>query len=320
MNMPTLDFNALIFAFAWTMIQSIWQNGVVAILTHTFLQVFGIKNPNVRGHLFCVALITCVVWAFTTFWGLYQSQLSNSATLAGGTTFAQALNSLTDFDHFEAYDSLYLLDLFWLCGCMILCIKLIYEMFAAIGLKQSGTASFNPEWLLRFEQLKQQIGTKKDIAIRLSQRVTVPCVIGYVKPVVLIPTSLLLGMSPQQIEMIILHELAHIRRHDVLVSFVQATIKIIFFFSPAVHHLSNRIDQEREHACDDLAIDACGDAFLYAKTLQKCAELHLSINPRIAFINHFFERNSMLKQRILRLFANSTEPYVKTRNAASIFL
>lgn len=255
-----------------------------------------------------------------TFVGLYQSQLSNSATLAQGTTVPQALNSLTDFDRFEAYNSLYLLVLFWLCGCTILCIKLMYEVFAARRLKQRGTSSLNPEWLLRFEQLKQQIGTKKDIAIRLSQRVTVPCVIGYFKPVVLIPTSLFLGMSSQQIEMIILHELAHIRRHDVLVSFVQATIKIIFFFSPAVHHLSNRIDQEREHACDDLAIDACGDAFSYAKTLQACAELHLSLNPRIALINHFFERNSMLKQRILRLFANPNDPQVKTRNTASIFL
>ncbi|MBC3880674.1 M56 family metallopeptidase [Undibacterium sp. LX40W] len=314
MATSSLELNAVVFALGWTMIQSMWQSSVVALSTHSILQMFGITNANVRCKLFCFAMVVCTGWSLATFLGLYDSQVAIGAKEPSSTSVYQVFTSISEFDRFDSYNSLCLLVLFWLIGCIVLSFKLMFDVLTTHRLKHQNTTILNEDWQIKLAQLKHQIGVRKDVAMRLSQSISVPCVIGYVKPVILIPTSLFLGLNPQQVEMIVLHELAHVRRHDVLIGFVQVLVRIVFFFSPAVHHLSNRIDQEREHACDDLAIQACGDALSYARTLQTCAEMHLVISPRFAFVNHYFGRNSMLKQRILRLFVgNATHP-VNIRN------
>ena len=89
--------------------------------------------------------------------------------------------------------------------------------------------------------------------------VDVPTVIGWLRPVVLVPASALAGMTPQQLEAILAHELAHIRRHDYLVNLLQTLVETLLFYHPAVWWLSRRIRIERENCCDDLAVSLCGD-------------------------------------------------------------
>ena len=86
-----------------------------------------------------------------------------------------------------------------------------------------------------------------------------PTVIGWLKPVVLLPASALAGLAPQQLEAILAHELAHIRRHDYLVNLLQTLVETLLFYHPAVWWLSRRIRIERENCCDDLAVSLCGD-------------------------------------------------------------
>ena len=92
-------------------------------------------------------------------------------------------------------------------------------------------------------------------------------VVGWLKPALLVPGAVLSGLTPQQVEAIIAHELAHIRRHDYLVNFVQTAVETLFFYHPAVWWVSRIVRTEREHCCDDLAVVACGDAVLYARAL-----------------------------------------------------
>ena len=88
-------------------------------------------------------------------------------------------------------------------------------------------------------------------------------VVGWLRPAILLPASALAGLTTQQLEAIIAHELAHIRRHDYLINLLQAVIETLFFYYPAVWWVSRQIRQEREHCCDDLAVAVCGDAFAY---------------------------------------------------------
>jgi hypothetical protein len=92
-------------------------------------------------------------------------------------------------------------------------------------------------------------------------------VVGWLKPALLVPGAVLSGLTPQQVEAVIAHELAHIRRHDYFVNFVQAAVETLFFYHPAVWWVSRVVRTEREHCCDDLAVVACGDAILYARAL-----------------------------------------------------
>ena len=106
-----------------------------------------------------------------------------------------------------------------------------------------------------------------------SALVDVPTVIGWMKPVILLPASALAGLSPAQLEAILAHELAHIRRHDYLVNLLQTLVETLLFYHPAVWWLSRRIRIERENCCDDLAVSLCGDPVAYAQALADLEEL-----------------------------------------------
>jgi hypothetical protein len=103
----------------------------------------------------------------------------------------------------------------------------------------------------------------------------VPTVIGWLRPVVLLPIASLSGLTTQQIEMILAHELAHIRRHDFIVNLMQAVVETLLFYHPAVWWISQRIRVEREHCCDDVAVAMFGDPLQYARALTRFEELRL---------------------------------------------
>ena len=103
-----------------------------------------------------------------------------------------------------------------------------------------------------------------------------PTVIGWLKPVVLLPASALAALTPQQLEAILAHELAHIRRHDYLVNLLQTLVETLLFYHPAVWWLSRRIRIERENCCDDLAVSLCGDPVAYAAALADLEALRSS--------------------------------------------
>jgi type II secretory pathway component GspD/PulD (secretin) len=103
--------------------------------------------------------------------------------------------------------------------------------------------------------------------------VEVPTVIGWLRPVILLPAGCLLGLSAAQLEAILAHELAHIRRHDYLVNLLQNVVETLLFYHPAVWWVSRRIREERENCCDDLAVEICGDRVTYARALATLEEL-----------------------------------------------
>jgi len=124
---------------------------------------------------------------------------------------------------------------------------------------------------LHWEQVKDALAARLDLTrtVRLleSTRLQVPVVVGWLRPVLLVPTAVLGGLSPEQLEAVIAHELAHIRRHDYLVNLLQSAVETLLFYHPAVWWVSSAVRTEREHCCDDLAVVACGDAVLYARAL-----------------------------------------------------
>ncbi|MFZ5979960.1 MAG: M56 family metallopeptidase, partial [Candidatus Zixiibacteriota bacterium] len=98
---------------------------------------------------------------------------------------------------------------------------------------------------------------------------------GWVKPIVLIPAAALGGLSSEELEMIIVHELAHIKRHDILINYLQTVLETLFFFNPAVWYISRLIRIEREHCCDDAAVTITGDKMKYVKALANLEELRV---------------------------------------------
>ena len=138
-------------------------------------------------------------------------------------------------------------------------------------------------------------------------------VLGHLKPVILFPAAALTTLAPEEIEAILLHELAHIRRKDYLVNILQNLAEIIFFFNPAVLWISSLIKEERENCCDDIAISQVKNKKQFIHALVSFQEYNLTSKYAATFSG---KRNHLLN-RIKRIITNNNKTL---SNMEKIFL
>ena len=146
----------------------------------------------------------------------------------------------------------------WSIGVVLLLLRLAWSLLQIELLARTGhrpLPSFHTELV---GDLCRRLRTSRPVDAVLSSRVHVPTVVGWARPRILIPASALFGLTPSQLEAILAHEIAHIRRWDYLVNLLQSLLETLFFFHPAVWWLSHRVRIEREHCCDDAAVRLCG--------------------------------------------------------------
>ncbi len=130
--------------------------------------------------------------------------------------------------------------------------------------------------------LAQKLGVTQAVQLLESALVQIPTVVGWIKPVILLPASALTGLSAEQLEAILAHELAHIKRYDYLVNMLQTVVEILGFYHPAVWWISHKIRTERENCCDDIAVSVCGNRINYAKALTLMEEIRGRNNLAVA--------------------------------------
>ena len=157
----------------------------------------------------------------------------------------------------------------WLLGILFFGIKFTRGWLHLRVLKKTKLPLSDSNWQNRINDFAQQMGISKKVQFFLSEKIHSPLTFGHFKPIVLFSATMLTGLSDEQIEMLLLHELAHIRRSDFLVNLVQSIMEVILFYHPVVWWISKQIKDSREHCCDDMVVAICNDRFLYAKTLTE---------------------------------------------------
>ena len=172
---------------------------------------------------------------------------------------------------------LWLVEL-WFAGVILFSLRAAGGFFLIERLRRRGIRPVSSELRKRGLALQRRLGIDRVVRFCETRLVAAPAVIGLFRPIVLLPVTALTGLSAQQLEAVIAHELAHIRRLDSLVNLFQVTAETLLFYHPAVWWVSRRIRAERENCCDDEAIRACGDAVEYARALtlieeRRCAPL-----------------------------------------------
>jgi hypothetical protein len=160
----------------------------------------------------------------------------------------------------------------WLAGVMVLSVRLLGGWLAVQRWRHRLTRPA-AGWSGVAARLCRHLGVRRRVRVLESALVPVPAVIGWLRPVVLLPASALTGLPPRQLEALLAHELAHVRRHDYLVNLLQSVVETLLFYHPAVWWVSGRLRAERENCCDDLAVACCGDRLLYARALAGMEEL-----------------------------------------------
>jgi hypothetical protein len=157
----------------------------------------------------------------------------------------------------------------WFIGAAACSLRLLIGFISAAALRRSCHAPVRTEWQHTLDRLIERMHVSRRVRLLPTDRVDSPSVIGWLRPVILAPVGVLSGLAPAQVEALLAHELAHIRRHDYLVNVLQGIAESLLFYHPAVWWISNQIRAEREHCCDDLAVAASGDVLVYARALAE---------------------------------------------------
>jgi beta-lactamase regulating signal transducer with metallopeptidase domain len=165
------------------------------------------------------------------------------------------------------------LPIVWGAGVIALQVRMIVAWIRAESLGRIGTRAASARWQREFEDLVARFSVDRPVRLLESSRVVVPAVVGWLRPVVLVPASLATGLSPGEIRGLLAHELAHVRRHDYAVNVAQCLFESLLFFHPVTWWLSGRLRAEREFCCDDVALTVGGGALAYARTLSSLEEL-----------------------------------------------
>jgi bla regulator protein BlaR1 len=131
------------------------------------------------------------------------------------------------------------------------------------------TMSIDVQMQLKVDQFVSMLNITEKVRFGLSKLVDAPCMMGYFKPVILLPFTLSTYLSTEEIEIIILHELAHIKRNDYLINLAQQAMSVLLFFNPFAQLINRTINQERENSCDDIVIEATQKPLVYAHALLK---------------------------------------------------
>lgn len=163
----------------------------------------------------------------------------------------------------------------WALGVLCLTLRLFSGWMWVQHLRTRGAQAARPSIAESARRLARRLHVSRPIRVLESSIVDVPTVVGWLKPVILLPASALAGLSPAQLEAVLAHEIAHIRRHDYLVNLLQTLVETLLFYHPAVWWVSKQIRVERENCCDDLAVSLCGDPIAYAQALADLEELRV---------------------------------------------
>lgn len=187
--------------------------------------------------------------------------------------------------------------LIWMFMVLAKGIKLTSNLFELHYLKTRQIYPAGRHWEDQLVRLSKQIGLNKAVRIMQSSLTQVPLVIGHFKPVILIPLGMITAIKPQEIEMILLHELAHIKRMDFLVNIFQHVLELLFFFNPAVLWISALIRKERENCCDEMVLQNANEKHSYIQALLSFKEYQLNV-PAYAMA---FAKENNLVSRVKRM-------------------
>lgn len=253
-------------ATGWALLHSLWQGAIVAATLAVVLAIT--RSARVRYIAACVALFAILLCFVSTLIALVPHEPGLGAKNPILLNWPNRVDVPPGIPTtIRLADILPWLAPIWIMGVVVFYLRHIAGWLTARRLRTTGICCAPQFWQDRLEHLARSLRLSRPVALLESSLVAAPVMIGHLRPVILIPIGLLTGMSVEQIECILLHELAHIRRYDYLVNMVQTSIESLLFYHPLVWWISRVIRTEREHCCDDWAATVSGNTYEYARAL-----------------------------------------------------
>ncbi len=281
-NLLNLFTSNYVPALGWTLLHSLWQAALLGLVAALGFYLLRRRSAQSRYALGVAALSTQILASVATY--IYYLPSSLEKSTAAVFTNYQFVNTpagvigpiapLPILLQVQFWLAMHLNELVvcWLIGVGVLLLRFAGGWFYLERLRFVSRPVRDGGWQTRFGVLVARLDIGRAVELRETARIVTPMVVGVLRPVVLVPIGLLAGLSVAQVEAILAHELAHIRRHDYLVNLVQSFVEVVYFFHPVLWWLSAHIRAEREHCCDDLAMAVCDDRLSLAHALVRVAE------------------------------------------------
>lgn len=309
----------LIKAICWALLHSLWQGLVFTIVAAIIVLFTRRSSPVLRYNLFTALFALFLVITGFTFmrqvsttrknqpqtFKILSAELTISNTGTGNAEPVKAVSTFhTIVDYCNTHASLIVAIWF-----ILFSIKLT-RMLANIGYIQRirRHKTFEPPsyWKQKLAELSRSLRIECKVILLESAIIKVPMVIGILKPVILVPLGLVSNLPPEQVEAVLLHELAHVRRRDYLVNLLQSFAEVIFFFNPAVLWLSSLIREERENCCDDIAVCCTKDKSQFIHALLAFQEYVMNRSNKDTAIA-FAGQKKYLLNRVKRIIYNENK-------------
>jgi beta-lactamase regulating signal transducer with metallopeptidase domain len=310
------------YALGWMVIHSLWQATLIALISGTVLIFLRKKSAKIKYLIANIALFSVLLTSGATFYGYYNSisqpiaidfsQIKTELPLSKKSAVQNTMEitsptvsptvrvwSVANFHHYFE-QNLPLIVTVWLLGVAVFLLRLLGSISYIYYLRTRMNFPPDEYWVTLLQRLTERAGLRKTIELVESALVRTPMVVGYLKPLILFPLGTINRLTEQEVEAILAHELAHIMRHDYLFNILQSIVEALFYYHPAVWWMSAQIRDERESACDEIAIDLLGNAMKYAKALVLIQELtFFPYSPSLAFAGQGKNQFLMRMQRIL---------------------
>ena len=292
----------------WVLIHFLWEGATIALLLAAILSFLTRASSHIRYLVICGALLAAVVAPVATWMVLPHNEgvsqftppsrvdanfavsgplaheaaqdrakISNTINVAGSEPARATSLRLHVLGMLNR--SLPFAVAFWFAGVLILTMRLAFGWRGVRRLRRSGVAISNRDWEEKLSALCCRMIVAAPVRLCQSALVEVPTLIGWLRPMILLPGCVLTGLESRQLEAILAHELAHIRHCDYLVNVIQTVIETALFYHPAIWWISRKMREERENCCDDMAIQTIRDRKVYAGALAALEEIRASAPP-----------------------------------------
>ena len=277
--------NGIINAFdwtvlGWTIIHFLWQGVLIGLVTALILALVPSRLAGFRYLTACLALGVCVMTFMITMTQLGQQTRPLERTAGASTTKMEVLETMEITNPAQGAGTMTskvagLIAIAWTLGVLLMSARFIIQWRTAVGLRTGADLAIDSSWQTLFDQLKEQLGLPASIRLLGSGIIETPMVLGWIRPVVLVPAAAFTTLTTEELKLVLLHELNHIRRMDHLINLLQGTAECVLFFHPVTWWLSNQIRNERELCCDDLTIQTMNQPRIFARALFKLETLRI---------------------------------------------
>jgi bla regulator protein blaR1 len=310
----------LLKALGWTLVHALWQLIAVAAILWIALKLFKKTSPALKYGLAVGALVFSLVLTVSTFSFQWSTSDSGSDFTSAEVRFLLSqpdkmmqeanLESSVNRAVIWIESNLPVLVNFWFFGALLFLIRLLNSLSEIRGLRKNAQLVTDFDLQKMTYRFVGRLGIGRNVELRISEMAHTPLTFGTIKPVILLPAALIFHLSPAQLEAIIAHELAHVKRNDYLSNLLLSSLEILFFFHPCYWWMSQTVKELRENAADDLALKAGIQPKVLATSLAEVLNFAKQNPPELAMAASKKRNPTLL--RIKRMLGYQTENYPQT--------